>query len=82
MTSTLVQLTRRPALTKPRRPIPEGAVPCHRKGPLEDFIAWERCTDMRSRGTEACGACQHHVAAVAGVAFARSEDTRQRWSKQ
>lgn len=67
---------------KPRRPAPDGAVPCLRKGPLEDFIAWERCLEMRGRNIEACGSCQHHRVATVGAAAARAEDTRQRWSKQ
>ena len=67
---------------KPRRITPDGAVPCARKGPLEDFIAWERCLEMRERNTDACGSCQQHKPAQVGVTYARSEEARQRWSKQ
>ena len=83
MTAILIQITRAPGVTtKPRRVTPDGAVVCQRKGPIGDFIAWERCLEMRELNSAACGACRQYTASTVGAAFARSEESRQRWSKQ
>ncbi len=50
----------------------EGAVRCPRKGPLHEFVALERCLEMRERSPEACGRWGNHQKARTELEGARA----------